>query len=629
MPFNEHQTGLAILVTGDTAQAARTASSLDLCRGAGFIEHRLLVCRGDWLSTPPPGWQVINVPVSDDTDLKTVALCHSQNCLWLAYAEGNGAALEKDFVADLVTRVQKKESGAGLVRVQPATAARPLPLPLKHPERRAAMLAVTVVTPAYAALAEEACRRVREFTGLEVLRIEVEEGRGFEAKLKLPALCPARRILFFDADWWLLRAVDVTAIEGDFCAVPDPSTVDPGSFCHQDSQALGLEAARYFNSGFFIADLACEDVVGAFARALEHFRAGKVDGTTTLTDTTDQSWLVEAIALKEKDCGIDHARLPLAWNYYHRATQWGCVKSIPPHLYAIHAAGVPLEEKQAHLQAMAAVFSVGVTKTPPPAKAAGVCTKTAAGWLANPKQEWGAFFAPSGNDHVSTAVKIEVARALLADRNASPQHWKTRANAKCYLTYRLLDGALAAGVYDEEVSAAVVNYDHEDDMAVRWEISQDTADIYVLLTAGRWEDASRRSMNLLRRVWAGGYLRRWQPMLCNVLRVMSLMCYLHYLRGQDNAARDLVGGMVELFQTETAAHQWRRWPLRFEEARSDLHALVNTMFIARALDMTAFPDHAWLDRAGRNRDVRTHCAMYRKLMLTMGARINPERDLFT
>lgn len=608
-----HALGVAVLDTGDSGQTARTCASLELCRGAAAVQHRLLVVRGSCGAKPPDGWTVLEVPADDPAALRDVALAHSRNCDWLFIAEGTGTLFHERLLQTIVARMERGDADSGLVRV--AIDAPAPQLEHKNPDMLARMIGVTVVTPKYAALADESIRRFRRFTGLEVLRIEVNEGDGFKAKLNLPALCPWKRIVFFDADWWLLRPVDLTVWHEEFCAVPDPSTADPGSFCRKDAETMGLPVAEYFNSGFFIADFERETVRDMFTQRAPD------DG---LADVTDQSHLNR----RRMECDVWLRALPLAWNYYHRAATWGCVKAIPPHLLAIHAAGVPVEEKQCHLEAMAMVFSEGVTKTsPPPVEKKD--TRTADDWLSIPTLPWGQFFAPGAYKEVDESVKIEVALRLLKDETSGgQQHWKTRANAKCFLSYRYLEGQLPEVIFINEVKSACICMDHDEPMFVRWEISQATVDIYVAFVQGRHDDAMSMIYVLLRRVWAGDYLARWQPMLANVLRVMSLAAYVHYLRGQVNPAKDMIEAMVNLYQEDTAAHQWKRWPLRFEEARSDLHALVNTMFIARALGMVSFPDHEWLDQRGRNKDRKAQFAPYRKIMRELGQSIAPERDLF-
>jgi len=191
-----------------------------------------------------------------------------------------------------------------------------------------------------------------------------------------------------------------------------------------------------------------------------------------------------------------------------------------------------------------------------------------------------------------------------------------------------LQGTLERAVYDAEVRHTQVVMDEEDDMSVRWWISQQTADIYVAYFENCFERAEALSLALLHRAWNPDYLNRWQPMLANVLRVTCLLAYLHFLRGREREAAQLVGNMVDTWQQRTRDHNWTRWPLRFQEAQSDLHALQNAMYIARATGLTEFEDQDWLARRGRNDERGNHFNPYARIMRTLGAKINAEGDLF-
>jgi hypothetical protein len=70
-------------------------------------------------------------------------------------------------------------------------------------------------------------------------------------------------------------------------------------------------------------------------------------------DTTEQSVLCRALFEHQ----LPTQFLPQEWNCYLHAAQHGHVDTIPARPYAVHAAGVPLQEKFRTLQQQAAVFS--------------------------------------------------------------------------------------------------------------------------------------------------------------------------------------------------------------------------------------------------------------------------------
>src|SRR5690606_7009502 len=136
-----------------------------------------------------------------------------------------------------------------LFRAERKPAARP------HAKRLAPLapstgpVGVTMVSPAYAHMVDEAVSRFQKHSGLEVIVLCNAAEPSWAAKLNLDLLVAPRPIVFFDIDWWLLRPFDFSQIS-DFQAVPDPIAFMPESFCYQDSELEGWPKETYFNAGF-------------------------------------------------------------------------------------------------------------------------------------------------------------------------------------------------------------------------------------------------------------------------------------------------------------------------------------------------------------------------------------------
>lgn len=213
-----------------------------------------------------------------------------------------------------------------------------------------AAIGVTIVSPAYEHLAEEAISRFRKFAGLDVVALEVPDSGGFAAKLNLDRYVAPVPVVFFDVDLWLLRKFDFAPLlnSGKWCAVPDPGAYNPQAFPHTDSEAEGWEKADYFNSGLIVCDLSRPSHRRVFEDARRHFQTGGKKPA----DWTDQFWLNWAV---QQQPGLLH-RLPLELNFYKLAVDWGSYPHIPREIIGLHAAGAKVGEKLSRLKREAAVF---------------------------------------------------------------------------------------------------------------------------------------------------------------------------------------------------------------------------------------------------------------------------------
>jgi lipopolysaccharide biosynthesis glycosyltransferase len=118
------------------------------------------------------------------------------------------------------------------------------------------MIAVTIAFgDAYIRLAELAAASVRSMTGLETHVLQDAHGAAVPVyvKLRLLELFPGQRVLYFDADTRFVRPWDPAAVSGRFAAVLDKSSNERDADCRR----YGIDKARYFNSGLWIAGPEC------------------------------------------------------------------------------------------------------------------------------------------------------------------------------------------------------------------------------------------------------------------------------------------------------------------------------------------------------------------------------------
>jgi len=227
-------------------------------------------------------------------------------------------------------------------------------------------LGVTVVTPSYAALAAEAIARFRAATGCAaVLTIDVPEDQGFLAKMHLDELCAQRPIIFFDADWWALREIDVEQVMvsgAGFRAVHDPAAFGAESWPGKDCLTAGIPQLEYFNTGFFACDLSQHQTRQVFAHARDLRDAGRVQ----LADPTDQGW----INLARHSLGQFVSLMPQRFNYYHLSAVWGYYPHTPRGIVGLHAAGYSGADKMGALLQQAEIFGTDFRPMAPDAMAA-------------------------------------------------------------------------------------------------------------------------------------------------------------------------------------------------------------------------------------------------------------------
>lgn len=81
---------------------------------------------------------------------------------------------------------------------------------------------VTICTPAYAHLREDAVKRFKAYFGLPVQVIEADDKDGYATKLMLDLYCGPQTVIFCDLDWWPVRPIPAQVWQnGSWCAVRD------------------------------------------------------------------------------------------------------------------------------------------------------------------------------------------------------------------------------------------------------------------------------------------------------------------------------------------------------------------------------------------------------------------------
>lgn len=605
-PHNHHAIGLVIELTSGVF-------SIDLPLAVARNHHiQHIITLGDCDGLHLPNVTHIRAPFTQET-----AVRHCSNCDWVVLHQFQDAIA----LQDRISRARNHEEGPDVIRLtHPATdSPAPASVPAWLPGQEVTLLGVTIVTPGYEALGAEAVRRWQQFTGFPCLVLHAPSHRNaFRLKLQLPEFLPRMRVCYFDADLWLLRAPQFPTVKaGEVWAVPDAGIHDPAGFVAADCQNHRIEPDRYCNSGLWLADFRYQGSRQAWSNALNAL------GCMEWADYGDQSawnWALQH----------SHAELRFltpAHNWFLHSVRHGYAKEIPGAIIGLHAAGVPLDKKFDHLTRYAEAFGYevrDVTATAPTPETSlpelepelapeALSTAPSPPFVSR-------LFVPPPKDINETGHfrAIEEAFHTLADKTAS---FDQRASARCYLTYRTIDGLVPFEVWETEVKFAYLPAAPSGQLGLRWRMSQLMADFYLCIQTGLnhpyidWNDD-----------WLVAIPRDYPPQILNYLRLLILDAYRIWLSQKDTfkplnwkkTFQRLPDAWVESWKhLDTNEH-----PYRFTEAHGDLQALQTLMFIARAAGAMSFEDQDWCKVESCARDDYFGRAL-RKL-----GEINPERALW-
>jgi lipopolysaccharide biosynthesis glycosyltransferase len=220
-------------------------------------------------------------------------------------------------------------------------------------------IGVTIISQSYKKVGTEAVKRFEKHVGIAVKVHECDDSEGFASKLELDRICGKRDIIFFDADLWFLDRPNLEKALGHPCltAVHDSAAFNPHAFPHTDCERFGMPKTEYFNSGLMMLSFKNPKHVQMFSEARRIFRRLKNKKPRLKpVDTTDQFYLNKA----RLEVGLSWNRLPTAFNYYLRASQWGQLPSIPRKIIGLHGAGIKPKEKFSKMTLQAKVFEYPV-----------------------------------------------------------------------------------------------------------------------------------------------------------------------------------------------------------------------------------------------------------------------------
>jgi hypothetical protein len=218
----------------------------------------------------------------------------------------------------------------------------------------------------------------------------------------------------------------------------------------------------------------------------------------------------------------------------------------------------------------------------------------------------------------SYETQQELATAVLRDVRALPQE---RAHAKCWATYRCMEGKLPFERWEREVQPVVIEQIEDATQWVRWVTSLRTAEFYLCgLQRDVWEMPWGEEDEL------GEWLRLHPSFVINYLRVECVMAYRALLLGYDEECRQRVIYAMQTGLRQAGRVAFDTNPLRVLEMRDDWHAYVTLLIIGQKLGCVAECHAPWANAAMIERD-DGHLP-YVKCLKKLGENARPERRIW-
>ncbi len=145
------------------------------------------------------------------------------------------------------------------------------------------------------------------------------------------------------------------------------------------------------------------------------------------------------------------------------------------------------------------------------------------------------------------------------------------AHAKCWLTYRAVDGEVKLADWMEKINL-VVAYDG----SLRWTVSQATAEAYLYKLVANDDVAFDSCLRKVTFSVRQSGLQTWPGASLNFLRCSALLAYRRLLAGDANQAENEINSAMGVWANLWDTFDFRVHPFRFAEMRGDcvvLHAM--------------------------------------------------------
>lgn len=173
--------------------------------------------------------------------------------------------------------------------------------------------------------------------------------------------------------------------------------------------------------------------------------------------------------------------------------------------------------------------------------------------------------------------------------NDSKENQLRKTHAKCWLTYRAVDGAITFEDWSSKIENVVVLRDIQDKkVRLRWITSQNAAEMYLLCLNGKqWQQNAENIFH-----WDKDLILL-PNLLANYLRASSLLAYSYMLDKDFEMAAAVSKKAIESWQKTMSGALLEDEPSRFFELRNDyapLHALTVILYRCKAIKKAPGPE---------------------------------------
>jgi hypothetical protein len=153
-----------------------------------------------------------------------------------------------------------------------------------------------------------------------------------------------------------------------------------------------------------------------------------------------------------------------------------------------------------------------------------------------------------------------------------------RAHAKCWLTYRALDGKVTYGDWLQNVANVALPPMIDRKVEARWHTSQLAAEVFLNIQQGKaWQAQAK---GYIATAQDGKLLAENPGAVLNLVRVGCLLAYQQMMDGQEDEAAGTVNKCFQLWTSSWGGIDPLRYPFRFIEMRQDsapLYAMARIM----------------------------------------------------
>ncbi len=178
------------------------------------------------------------------------------------------------------------------------------------------------------------------------------------------------------------------------------------------------------------------------------------------------------------------------------------------------------------------------------------------------------------------AERFRAARIMLV----TDDHGKgNQAAAKCWLTYRALEGHMKFNEWLNWVSSVQPAVEHRG-YSLRWQMSQTMAEAYFCFIDGKTERAAEMTAAAIALWHDTESARSWPAQIVNYLRAECMMIYRDYLLGQRDAdIRPMIDVAFQQWREHIGMIDFWKHPLRLSEMHDDRIVLQMMIYIGRGV----------------------------------------------